>query len=139
MLTRFLLIATTCVVTATVTSAQAPSARPPAALSGDWRSEPRVNGRPDVQLVVSAESTLTARMVLRGETRNVSEWAPLTVEHLAWDGRRITFSTALPHDEGTAYWTFTPTGPTTARIAAVTDDAEPGDEMPAWNVVKRRN
>lgn len=134
---RWLLVSAVCAaIGGAALFAQTPARRPPADLSGEWRSEARVGGRPDVQLVLAVELSVTARMVVRGETKNVTEWMPLTVEHLAWDSRRLTFSTALPHDEGAVYWTFTPTGETTARITGVPDDAEPGDEIPAWNLTK---
>jgi hypothetical protein len=108
--------------------------RPPASLAGEWRSEPRISARPDVQVTLAVEPALTARMVLRGETKNVSEWATLRAERMAWDGRRLTFTTVLPHDEGTAYWALVPTGQAEARLTAVPDDAEPGDDMPGWTL-----
>ena len=106
---------------------------------GKWNSTERFEGEPRISVA------------FRRNTRSVEGWAMLLGQHrknddratlglsfseVTWNGRSLLFSTILPEDEGTIGWELQVLTPTTAVLAAVTEDGQPIQDELKWEMTR---
>ena len=106
---------------------------------GKWNSIERFEGEPRISVA------------FRRGTRSVEGWALLLGQHrkdddratlglsfseATWNGRSLQFSTILPEDEGTIGWELQVLTPTTAVLAALTENGQPIRDELKWEMTR---
>lgn len=106
---------------------------------GRWHSTERFEGEPRITVAFQRkDGGLEGWAILLGQKRKIDNRATLGLSFMGatWDGERVRFSTMLPEDEGTIGWELRVTSPTTAVLAALTEDGVPIDDDLKWDMTR---
>src|SRR5215475_8448582 len=106
---------------------------------GKWNSIERFEGEPRISVSFRSNgSSLEGWAVLRGQHRKNDDRATLGLSftNATWNGQAIRFSTILPEDEGTLGWELHLTTPTTAELAALTENGQPIQDQLKWDMTR---
>ena len=106
---------------------------------GKWSSTERFENEPRISLSFrQTDRSIAGWAVLLGQHRKADDRATLGLSftEATWNGQSLRFSTILPEDEGTIGWELRPTSPTTAVLAALTEDGQPIQDELKWDMTK---
>jgi len=107
---------------------------------GKWISAERFEEEPRISVAFRKRgSGLEGWAVLLGQHRKNDDRATLALSfsEASWDGRSFKFNTILPEDEGTIGWELRTITPTTAVLAALTEDGFPiNDDDLRWDMTR---
>jgi hypothetical protein len=109
-------------------------------VSGEWRSVEQFDNQARATLVVQdGAGSLTGTFTLLGTTRGDDDRATLRVPFRdgAWDGATLSFETELPDGEGKQRWALRVTAPGRATLGPVTEDGQPIEDGPKWEMSRR--
>jgi hypothetical protein len=127
------------IATGTIHARRATQTRDLEQTLGKWRSTERFENEARITVAFSNKGgSVEGWAVLLGQHRQTDDRAILALSfcNAAWDGRRFLFRTVLPEDEGTTTWELRVTTPTTAVLAALTEDGQPIQDAPKWNMIR---
>lgn len=117
--------------------AQAPVDGQP--VSGEWRSGEQFENQARATLVVDdGAGARTGTLTLRGLTDGDNHRATLRVPFRdgTWDGTTLSFVTVLT-GEGNARWALRTTAPGRAVLRVVSDEGQPLEDGPTWDMSRR--
>src|SRR4029077_6109443 len=103
---------------------------------GKWNSTERFEGEPRISVSLRrTDRSIVGWAVLLGQHRKADDRATLGLwfTEATWNGQSFRFSTILPEDEGTIGWELHVTSPTTAVLAALTEDGQPIQDEMKWD------
>ena len=106
---------------------------------GKWYSTERFESEPRISLSFRrTDRSIACWAVLLGQHRKADDRATLGLSftEATWNGQSVNFSTILPEDEGTIGWELRVTSPTTAVLAALTEDGQPIQDELKWDMTK---
>ena len=106
---------------------------------GKWNSIERFDGEPRISVGFRRSiRSVEGWAVLLGQHRKNDDRATLglSFSEATWNGRSLLFSTVLPEDEGTIGWELQVLTPTTAVLAAVTEDGQPIQDELKWEMTR---
>jgi hypothetical protein len=106
---------------------------------GRWISAEQFENEPRISVRLrDADRTIEGWALLLGQHRKGDNGATLGLSFMdaAWTGQGVRFNTILPEDEGTIGWELRDTSPTTATLAALTEDGQPMAGDLRWEMRK---
>ena len=106
---------------------------------GKWYSTERFENEPRISLSFRrTDRSIAGWALLLGQHRKGDDRATLglSFSEATWNGQSFRFSTILPEDEGTIGWELRVTSPTTAVLAALTEDGQPIQDELKWDMTK---
>jgi len=108
-------------------------------LLGRWNSTERFEGEPRISVAFRRNGpSIEGWALLLGQHRKNDDRATLGLSftNATWNGQAIRFSTILPEDEGTLGWELHLTTPTTAELAALTENGQPIQDQLKWDMTR---
>src|SRR5262245_37839338 len=106
---------------------------------GKWNSNERFESEPRISVAFRRNArSLEGWAVLLGQHRKNDDRATLGLSftEATWNGRSLLFSTILPEDEGTIGWELQVLTPTTAVLAARTENGQPIQDELKWDMTR---
>ena len=106
---------------------------------GKWNSTERFENEPRISISFRrTDRSIGGWAVLLGQHRKADDRVTLGLSfaEATWDGQTFRFSTILPEDEGTIGWELRVMSPTTATLAALTEDGHPIPDELKWDMTR---
>jgi hypothetical protein len=106
---------------------------------GKWHSTERFEDEPRISVSFRRNGpSIEGWAVLLGQHRKADDRATLGLSfaNATWNSQSFRFSTILPEDEGTIGWELRVTTPTTAVLAALSEDGRPIQDELRWEMTK---